>query len=95
MLVRVSFGSMDTGAGDVMTAHGRLQTLFDEMQSYVRDVGQSWHGPARDAYLAAQEEWNGVNQRLDEALQGMGTGIRGGLGTFQAAEQRNRSIWAG
>jgi early secretory antigenic target protein ESAT-6 len=93
MLVKVSFGSMNTGISDIGNAHSTLQALFDELQQRVDELGQSWDGPAHQAYLAAQQQWNAMDRKLNVGLQNLGGGVRKANTTFQAAEQRNRAVW--
>jgi early secretory antigenic target protein ESAT-6 len=94
VLIKVSFGSMNTAVGDIGSTHGRLQALFDDLQRKVEELGQTWDGAAHQAYVAAQEQWNGMDRRLNDGLEGIGSGVRQANTTFQAAEQANRSIWS-
>jgi early secretory antigenic target protein ESAT-6 len=93
MLVKVSFGAMNTGVSDIGRTYGTLQSLFDELQQRVEELGQSWDGPAHQAYLAAQQQWNGMDRKLNAGLQSLGGGVKKANTTFQSAEQRNRAVW--
>jgi early secretory antigenic target protein ESAT-6 len=94
-LIQVNYGAMDTGVQSIRTTLNRLQSMFDDLQTQVSQLAPTWDGSARDAYLAVQQNWNTVNQSLNQTLQQMGTGVDIANGNFQTAETTNTSGWGG
>jgi WXG100 family type VII secretion target len=92
-LIKVSFGALQQGTGDIRTSHGQLQSMFNELQDLVKQLLPNWTGEARDAYYGVQQQWNQLNQTLAQGLQGMGTGVDTARANFQQAEKANRSMW--
>ena len=59
------------------------------------DALPSWNdGAAKQAYQGVQQQWDQLNQTMNQALQGMGTGVQTAHDNFTAAEQRNTSVWS-
>ena len=92
-LIQVNYGAMDAGVANIRSTHGRLQTMFDDLQAQVAQLLPTWDGTSRDAYLSVQQRWNTVNQALHDGLRQMGTGVDIANTNFQSAESANTSGW--
>jgi ESAT-6 family protein len=92
-IIQVNYGAMDAGVQQIRSTHSRLQAMFDDLQAQVNQLMPTWDGPARDAYLSVQQDWNRVNAALNQALQQMGTGVDTANTNFQSAESANTSGW--
>jgi 6 kDa early secretory antigenic target len=92
-VMRVNFGALQTGSGDIRTTHANLQSMFSDLQTQVNQLLPTWDGEARNAYLALQTQWNQLNQLLNDNLRGMGTGVDTAHDNFVRAETTNVSGW--
>lgn len=92
-LIQVNYGAMDAGVAQIRSTHGRLQTMFEDLQAQVNQLVPTWSGTAQEAYLAMQHQWNTVNQTLHEGLRQMGTGVETANTNFQSAESANTRGW--
>src|SRR5258708_23251621 len=88
-LIQVNFGALDTGAQGIQATYSQLQSLFNQLQSNVKQLLPTWDGAARDAYLAVQQNWNTLSTEMQTALQQMGKGVTTANQNFQKAEQAN------
>jgi len=93
-LIKVSFGALQQGTTDIRSSHANLQSMFNELQDLVRQLLPNWTGEARDAYQGVQQQWDQLNQTLNQGLQGIGTGVDTARTNFQQAEKQNRSLWS-
>lgn len=93
-LIQVNYGSMDAGVAQIRATHGRLQSMFEDLQGQVNQLLPTWDGTAQAAYFAVQQNWNTVNQALHQGLSQMGTGVDTANHNFQSAETANTSGWA-
>ena len=93
-IIQVNYGAMETGVQSIRATHGRLQSMFEDLQSNVNQLLPTWDGTARDAYSSIQQRWNSLNQELQQALQQMGAGVDVASTNFKSAESANTSGWA-
>lgn len=92
-LVQVNFGAMQGAVQQIRGTYRQLQTMFDDLQSQVSQLAPTWDGSAKEAYLTVQQNWNRINQDLNQALQQMGTGVDTANQNFQSAENANTRGW--
>ena len=92
-LIQVSYGAMDDGVSEITGTLGRLQAMFDDLQSQVNQLLPTWDGTAQEAYHAVQQSWNTLNTELNDALRQMGAGVETANTNFQAAERANTQGW--
>ncbi|MBO0728086.1 MAG: WXG100 family type VII secretion target [Acidimicrobiaceae bacterium] len=92
-MIQVNYGAMDAGVQQIRSTFGRLQAMFDDLQSQVNQLSGSWDGASKDAYLSVQQDWNRVSSSLNQALQQMGTGVDTANSNFQQAENANTTGW--
>ena len=92
-LIQVNYGAMDAGVQQIRATHNRLQAMFEDLQAQVNQLAPTWDGVAQETYLAVQQDWNRVNQALQQGLQQMGSGVDTANTNFQSAEGTNASGW--
>jgi WXG100 family type VII secretion target len=92
-LIQVNYGAMEAGVQEIRGTVSRLQAMFDDLQSQVKQLEPTWDGTAKEAYLSVQANWNRINQELNTALQQMGSGVDTANTNFQSAESSNTSGW--
>jgi WXG100 family type VII secretion target len=92
-VIEVRFGSLDRGSQGIARTFKDLQALYGQLQDHVNPVLNTWDGSSRDAYKKVQDQWNKLNDEMNQALQSIGTGVDTANKNFRRAEQIAASAW--
>lgn len=92
--IRYNFGEIEAIMGDLSASKHAVDSLLDELKSFVRSFADAhWNGAAQQAYLATQAKWDGASAELNTVLQSVITCAQRGAAQMQSVEMSNAASW--
>jgi len=92
--ILAQFGTIEEGAGNLMTVAQRVQEELDQLKAAVAPLRATWTGAASQEYQAQQAQADGAAADMPVQIQQMGSVARTCLANYQSAEGSNTSSWA-
>lgn len=91
----VTFGAVETAAGDTDTVASHMDQQLDDLKSYLSPLVATWSGQASTEYQALQSQWDRSASELNVILREIANTLRAAHANYTQAERANTAIWAG
>ena len=84
----VTYGSLDHAAENIRKQSAQLQQTLDEIAKLVKTASGQWHGEAREAYAAQQNDWDKRALTIKNQLEQIATAVADAGPTYKAGDRR-------
>ncbi|MET8985081.1 WXG100 family type VII secretion target [Nonomuraea wenchangensis] len=90
----VNFGSLGSAYEELKKIVTELDRVTDDLYADIKNtLGSNWEGEAQNYFDTKRAEWNAHEKAMGEQLFKAANAVDVAKGNYQAAEQRNISIW--
>ncbi|WP_433870267.1 WXG100 family type VII secretion target [Saccharopolyspora sp. CA-218241] len=93
--IKVDFGQLSQAADDLGQTATKIQSELDELEQMLKPLVETWDGAAKEAYYAAQREWDQAAKNMQEITAKMGLAVGAANESYQAGEKRNAQRFGG
>ncbi|MBP2333526.1 MULTISPECIES: WXG100 family type VII secretion target [Corynebacterium] len=91
--IRYQFGSIATGAADIRTTSGHIQTLLGDLKTRIAPMTATWEGESAIAYEDAQRAWDESAEELNQILETIARTVEEGNDRMSDINRRAAASW--
>lgn len=91
--LKVTFGSLEAAAADIMTSANQIEGRLDALESELAPLRSDWTGSASSAYQQAKAQWDQGMNDMKLLLAEIGGAVRNSNSDYQATESQNQGRW--
>ena len=91
--LKVTFGALDTAAGDIRNGANAIQGRLDRLDSELAPLRADWTGAASESYQRAKAQWTAAITDMQALLAQVGTAVDQSNADYQTAESQNTARW--
>ncbi|OLT41311.1 type VII secretion protein [Saccharomonospora sp. CUA-673] len=91
--IKVDYATIHTAAEDCKATGGELENLFEQLQSQLAPLVESWEGDAMMAWNEVQNNWNTSLEELKQVLAQIATALPQIADGYQGTEKGIQSMF--
>ncbi|MBT2506950.1 WXG100 family type VII secretion target [Streptomyces sp. ISL-98] len=84
----VTYAALDSAAGDIKSQADKLDQSLGAIKAKIAEVSELWAGEAREAYNAAQAEWDKEARAIHTSLLQISRAVQDAAPAYQAGDKR-------
>ena len=85
----LSFEEMDAAGRHVLDTNQNIQSTLSQLKGNLAPLQGAWTGAASTAFTNLMVRWDDAAQRLNAALESIGTSIQASSTSYQAQEEEH------
>jgi WXG100 family type VII secretion target len=83
--------TMGDASQKVHNVNQQVQSRLSQLRSQLEPLASVWKGQAFSSFQSLMARWDQDAQQLNQALRGIGDGLRGNQQKYQHSEESNQS----
>ncbi|AEW96868.1 MULTISPECIES: WXG100 family type VII secretion target [Streptomycetaceae] len=86
--ISVSYHTVGEAANDLRNAAGAIERELDDLQKYVAQVTEKWHGEGQTAYQQVQKPWSDTTRDLGDKLRSIASLLDDSVDGYRDTDRR-------
>lgn len=93
--IKVSYATIEQAAQDCSKSGNEIEQLFNQLQSDLAPLTDSWSGDAMDQWHARQQEWNKALEEMKALLARIATALPQISDAYQQTDKGISNMFGG